>query len=1099
MPTDISRDRFDPSRDYTSVILQQGRVLLDSEANEQAAIVERRLRATSHDTLGSGDPTRRAIVPRTTPEGFRVTRSGGRMFIGVGRAYVDGMLVECHGAGAARFDDRLAESTGSDPIGLDDQPFLADAPKNVAKGPALIYLEAWQRDLTALDVDDLVEPALGFDTTARRQTVWQVKALEGLRTDVRCDTPEDQIREWQELIRPSAGRLTTSTVDVPAAKDPCLLPPGGGYRGLDHRLYRVEIHEGGPAGTARFKWARHNASVAAIVTRIVGTRLAVDRLGRDAGLAFRDGDWVEITDDDRVLRGEPGVMRRITVDAPASELHLSSALLSGDFPVKTGDAAGEPQRRTIVRRWEQRGRVRDANGALIEDLDSGSSGTIPVPATGGRRIVLEDGVAIAFSLAETNGRFRQGDHWVFAARTAGDDGAEPSLELLDAAPPRGIHRHFARLAVVAANGTIGDCRVLWPPASGAAAHDGCGCLICVDEKEHAGGVRTIQQAIDQAVAARGGVICVGPGTFHVSGLRVAGGRSITIRGQGSATVVVCTGDAPTVVVEEQSIDVRLERMRIVGPGKPGKRPATVLLRSGADLALRGCIVEQIDPVAEGPPAVGVAGLVVGLEIAECRIAGAIGIGNGLHDGRAAKDRAGAPLLTIGLRLERNAVAALVAPIDFGASCIFGATTTIADNVLLGGTRAGIHLTATASSGDGVDVRGNRLFTSGHGILSSVDGAVIAGNRVTGVGVIARPSAAVARDEPGHVGIGVGETAAHDRLERCVIADNTIDRFVGHGIVIDGAVGSVTVRDNSLHAIAGFGIRTGPSCEAAELTLLGNRLEAIAKLDGARGMRGAIGVLHARRTTIRGNRISDVARREDGAPLADDGVRGIVVGGAEHVDIAENTLERIGPDDSFKTPVVAIEVDALTMDIALSRNVVDRLDGAAHAVPFLAIRIGALFDGSFSKEEGSVVVDRPGMRMVMRRAELVVAAAKSGGVAVIEGNRITQRSATSAIDVRGTAAVSLAGNVVRAEVRGSTAIVHVEASATVSATANVIHGSSDGPALAALVPKSQQAVVLGNSANRPLLVNGQPIPFLLLVSVPEHPGKPVEFVANARIS
>ena len=114
------------------------------------------------------------------------------------------------------------------------------------------------------------------------------------------------------MLQPSAGRLSTAADGVSGVpEDPCLLPPGGGYTGVENQLYRVEIHDGGPLGLATFTWSRDNATVATQVLAIPALdRLVVDSTGRDAVLRFNAGDWVEITNDQRELQGLPG-------DAPA--------------------------------------------------------------------------------------------------------------------------------------------------------------------------------------------------------------------------------------------------------------------------------------------------------------------------------------------------------------------------------------------------------------------------------------------------------------------------------------------------------------------------------------------------------------------------------------------------------------------------------------------------------------------------------------------------------------------------------------------------------------------------------------------------------------
>ena len=98
----------------------------------------------------------------------------------------------------------------------------------------------------------------------------------------------------------------------------------------------------------------------------------------------------------------------------------------GAFPT---DAQGQttPARNTRIRRWDQHGRVVNAGGNLLVDLDAaGSTGTIPV-AAGPTKIAARARRRRRPSASTAGGRFRTGDHWVFAARTA-----DASVEELDA-------------------------------------------------------------------------------------------------------------------------------------------------------------------------------------------------------------------------------------------------------------------------------------------------------------------------------------------------------------------------------------------------------------------------------------------------------------------------------------------------------------------------------------------------------------------------------------------------------------------------------------------------------------------------------------------
>jgi len=61
MSGDYSRKTFDPKRDFSGVLMQQGRVQLDADWNEMIGIISRRLRAETTDIIGRG------TVPKETP------------------------------------------------------------------------------------------------------------------------------------------------------------------------------------------------------------------------------------------------------------------------------------------------------------------------------------------------------------------------------------------------------------------------------------------------------------------------------------------------------------------------------------------------------------------------------------------------------------------------------------------------------------------------------------------------------------------------------------------------------------------------------------------------------------------------------------------------------------------------------------------------------------------------------------------------------------------------------------------------------------------------------------------------------------------------
>ena len=487
MGADVSRARFDALRDFAGVVLQQGRLLLDADFNEYVALLDRRLRAETCDLTSFGpDPDHAGVawVPRQTPDGFRVTASGGKLTIGRGRMYVDGLLAENHGAAPQNgFDPLLSERTGTADTPYEKQPYWPTPAALPSGGPFLAYLDVWQREVTSLEDPGLVEVAVGVDTTARMQTAWQVRLLPK-ETNASCASDDDDIAGWLDTIAPSAGRLTTDTIEVAADDDPCALPPSGGYRGLENQTYRVEVHTGGAPGTATFKWSRDNGSVAIPVVEMVSTTvLRLSTVGKDDVLRISTGDWVEILDDNYELGQKPGELRKVTVDDAARTITFTGVIPTDLRPANADDAA---KRHLRVRRWDQSGVVKSGAGATLTDLDArGSSGLITVPTSDSTQVVLEHGVVVSFSVAPGgSGKFRAGDYWIFAARTA-----DTSLELLDAAPPLGVHHHYARLGFVTFPGSQTDCRRLWPPL-GDGGDGGCECTVCLTPERPIDACRT---------------------------------------------------------------------------------------------------------------------------------------------------------------------------------------------------------------------------------------------------------------------------------------------------------------------------------------------------------------------------------------------------------------------------------------------------------------------------------------------------------------------------------------------------------------------------------------------------------------------------------
>src|SRR5260370_34258019 len=162
MSSDISPQLFNPTNDFSSVLMQQGRVQWVADGNEWNEILDRRWRSETIDIIG------RCVVPLETPAGFEIKLSGGSLTIGRGRIYVHGLQAENHGDGNLEFDPILAESRGVDPLPYEKQPYYKDPePLPEAGGPHLGYLDVWEREVTYVEDQNLLENAVGGDTTSR--------------------------------------------------------------------------------------------------------------------------------------------------------------------------------------------------------------------------------------------------------------------------------------------------------------------------------------------------------------------------------------------------------------------------------------------------------------------------------------------------------------------------------------------------------------------------------------------------------------------------------------------------------------------------------------------------------------------------------------------------------------------------------------------------------------------------------------------------------------------------------------------------------------------------------------------------------------------
>ncbi|MEA3278426.1 MAG: DUF6519 domain-containing protein [Pseudomonadota bacterium] len=440
MKGDFTRMTFDPLRHFSRVLMQQGRVQLDADFNEQAAILLHYMRTLATDLIGPyGGPLGGAM-------GFRLAEAGsGRFEIGPGRYYVDGILCENDGEDTQSYI-KLPETDGT---------YFA-------------YLDVWERHLTHVQDERIREVALGGpDTCTRAKVVWQVRLedIGELDSDAEFDC-EEAIEDLRRRERPDRRpHMLARVSDEGQGKDVCSVPPDSRYRGKENQLYRIEVHRGGPAwdgttdkdGTplgnldeaATFKWSRDNGSVVFPIVRQQGNVVFLESFGRDQRTSVRVGDWVEIMDDDLELGGALGILAQVdAVDTVEMSVTLRSP---AGGPLNWPEYDEESENHPLLRRWDHRkveGLAMDGGAILVED----------------GWIEIEDGVEVRFDAGSYP--FRTGDCWLVPARVATGDIEWPEDEDGSpmARPPQGVEHHYAPLGVIQKGDLHTDCRCGFRPS-----------------------------------------------------------------------------------------------------------------------------------------------------------------------------------------------------------------------------------------------------------------------------------------------------------------------------------------------------------------------------------------------------------------------------------------------------------------------------------------------------------------------------------------------------------------------------------------------------------------------------------------------------------
>jgi hypothetical protein len=526
MTADISRHSLRPGQKYTGIVHQQGRLPLDSDANEGidlAALQLQEIIAGAICTKGSPDDGF-MIMPPVANNPVDLDISAGSFFLGGKQCVTAGMSYRAQ-------PDWLT-------FALDDAG--PTVPGGGEERIDLIWLKAWEQVVTATEDAELLEPGLGGpDTTARRRMMCRVEVME----DVVDNCPD----AFEQLVADKypGGQLdpdgcaivsnTTLTIgftQIDPLDDLCSPSAQAGFLGARNEAFRIQVTEPG-----RFVWGRDNAAP------LYRVQVTDDGEGRPRKLVFltppRDefgwplaGMTVELLRWGAVLdnmekAAEPAGLFLSVANSYDPADDSRSIIVSEDIPGEWTDWFAGPEGQAAINPRDDD----ELNSYFYLRVWSGGGqpGAVDHAMNPGDDVDLgETGLKATFS-----GNGIAGDYWIVAARPNTPTSVTP-WALLDGAPPAGPRRLLAPLALLRWVGNAPeepqDCRNRFRTLC---RIDGC-CIVTVGDGTNSfGDFSSIQEAI-RRLPDEGGEICIHAGEYEEHVI-IENRRNITITGCGRNT------------------------------------------------------------------------------------------------------------------------------------------------------------------------------------------------------------------------------------------------------------------------------------------------------------------------------------------------------------------------------------------------------------------------------------------------------------------------------------------------------------------------------------------------------------------------------------
>ncbi|MDB5020628.1 MAG: hypothetical protein JWQ28_1755, partial [Pedobacter sp.] len=560
---DISRVNTNPKQHYTSVRMQQGRVLTDDDWNERERIEGELDRRALLDIIGpTGSPDKGFKIENVVVTGTQIDFD-----VLPGRLYLAGLSFELDAKETYRLQkDYLQLPSASSPSPVFDGEHYD-----------LVYLEAWQQPVCAVEDSALFEVALGGpDTTIRMRNMRRVQLDSGLGKCSCSEAWESLVQKWQtdKLGHFNGGYerlvdalLKVSYTDAGELEDLCTPHAAGGYLGAENQAIRVQLTK-----ADHLTWGFDNASP---LYKVQAKEIKTDAAGnttqrihfvtqpKDQYHWPLSNQVVEIIPWSAVLSNGEKVAElsgqwakvEISYDPDASDITIAGSLPPGFGEEWKGRNDKndlddqDPAEYFYLRVWN---RGTDLSSDAEIKFTPGTA--LPLGNTG-----------LAVTLTGTE--FVVNDFWVIAARPETPDQVIPwALEIGNGISPHGVRRFFTPLAIIKwtkdANQrpigkVVSDCRKHFNPIT---AEDCCCTFSVGDGKTSFGDYNSIQEAVD-SLPSSGGKVCVLPGE-HFSNTIVSNRRQVRISGCGDRTIVAPAKEDQPVFTILQSQKIQIDSMTI---------------------------------------------------------------------------------------------------------------------------------------------------------------------------------------------------------------------------------------------------------------------------------------------------------------------------------------------------------------------------------------------------------------------------------------------------------------------------------------------------------------------------------------------------------